>query len=82
MLGATSATVTMQSVRMTDGTCLRMTRETVYGGCTTYQSSSRSYTARRVYRPFISQYAANPQGQDAEPGWVVSSVNRLGTECP
>jgi hypothetical protein len=82
MLGATSTTVTMRSARAADGTCLHITRATVYLDCTVYTPTTRSYSARRVYRPYITDYAADPQGQDTDPGLVTSSIDRQKLSCP
>lgn len=82
MVGGTPATVTIRSIRKADGTCHQATRRVTWrNSCAEYYPSSKSISARRVYRPSIDQYAADPSGANAWPGYVVSSQNH-NAYCP
>lgn len=81
MVGSASTTVTIRSVRTADGTCQQTTKQVRYNGCTEYFPAGKSMSMRRVYRPSIDQYAADPSGAASWPGYVVSYVS-YNTYCP
>jgi hypothetical protein len=83
MVGTATATVTFNSMRDSSGTCRALTSKVTWGGaCAEYTPISWSMTnMRRVYRPYITSYAADPQGWNASPGHVVTSINH-NANCP
>lgn len=83
MVGTASASVAIASMRREDGSCVALTHATSWGGnCTEYRPTSMFYTGRRVYRPFIDHYLADPQSWNTAPGYVVSSYDNKDTDCP
>lgn len=83
LVGTAMATVTVQSTRGPDGLCEALTRMITFSGiCAEYKVISNTMSnMRRVYRPFISSYAADPQGWNSSPGYVVSSLNYNNGYC-
>lgn len=83
MIGAAKSSVQAVSVRDASGRCQALTIARAYNGdgCVDYLRTSATYTAQRVYRPFITQYASDPSGEDDEPGFVVKRVFK-NAPCP
>jgi hypothetical protein len=78
-VGTTTATVTLRSARDASGACLALTHLTTNGVCPEYFPIAKSMTnMRRVYRPYIATYAADPSGFNDWPGRVVAVTTYTG----
>lgn len=81
MVGYATQSVSVRSVRKSDGRCYATTRRVSYRGCYEIYPTSGTVTGRRVYRTNIDQYAADPSGANDWPGYVVSGTS-YNTLCP
>jgi hypothetical protein len=83
MVGQATSSVTVRSIRDSQGICRATVRRVTWGGsCPEYYGTSHSLAAaRRVYRSGIAGYTADVSVRGDRGGYVVSGQNRSG-HCP